>query len=108
MINFFQITEAEILNIIEFCNKYKDNIKIETSFIRFSKARNLLILLISILLFLICLLTFFNINPKNVLCKEDNYKKLDLNKAKIKNMRNTLSIKNMNNFTLSNSYYNLN
>lgn len=105
MVNFFQITEAEILKIISFCNQYKDNINVETKFIKVTKARNLLILIISILLFLICLLSFFNISPKNNSNKEDNYKKLDINYSILKNSNTNTLIKNINNQSISNSYY---
>ena len=99
MVKFFHITEAEILNKIDFCNQYKYNIKPETNFMRFINARNLLILVISILLFLICLLTFFNILPKNDLDKEDNYEKLDINDSIFKNSNINISIKNINNYS---------
>ncbi len=107
MVNFFQITEIEILNIIDFFNQYKDNIKSETNFIQCIKSRNLLILVISILLFLICLLTFFNIISKNVSDKEDNYEKLDINYFILNNLINKISINYLNKFSLFNSYYTL-
>ncbi len=64
---FSLISDVELLNIIEFSYKFIDNLKPEISNSKLDKTRELLVLVISIALFLLCL--FFdksdNISSEN-------------------------------------------